>query len=148
MPPPIVGENEQRRSVHRTIDGNERAPLRKAFVAVKRAFRSFRRSIHMPDIRIDFRAKEPMKRSNEPVTCGVPFPKGMLFDDKTLGIFDAAGNPVPLHTRVLGKWSDRSARWGLCDWQATQSASGHFKLLATALPRAAVPPVTADANRC
>ena len=74
-----------------------------------------------PEIRIDLRSQHPMKRVDEPITCGVPFPKGILRDGAALRMFDAAGQPIPLQTRVLDKWSDGSARWVLCDWRATDS---------------------------
>jgi hypothetical protein len=77
----------------------------------------------MPEIRITLKANSSLIRRNEPVTCGVPFPKGMLFDDKTLGMFDEAGQQAPLQTRVLDKWSDGSARWVLCDWMSNGIAS-------------------------
>ena len=73
----------------------------------------------MSDIRIDLKASTSLERTNEPVTCGVPFPKGLLFDDQTLGMFDESGKQVPLQTSVLDKWPDGSARWVLCDWQAS-----------------------------
>ena len=73
----------------------------------------------MTEFRIELRAQTQLRRTNEPVTCGVPFPKGLLFDDQTLGMFDEARQQVPLQTRVLDKWSDGSVRWVLCDWQAT-----------------------------
>ena len=75
-----------------------------------------------PEIRIRLQANQPSKRVNEPITCGVPFPKGCLNSIQDLRIFDATGRSIPLQTNVLDRWSDGSPRWLLCDWQATTGA--------------------------
>lgn len=58
-----------------------------------------------------------------PVTCGVPFPRGLLTDPATLALTDRHGRPVPLQTRTLNKWPDGSVRWLLLDWQAEAGAA-------------------------
>jgi len=79
-------------------------------------------------IRIHLSSKLPSERRNEPITCGVPFPKGMLHDAARLRMFDAAGNPTGLQARILDRWSDGSARWVLCDWQVSQTGPGSCTL--------------------
>jgi hypothetical protein len=73
-----------------------------------------------------------------PVTCGVPFPRGMLTDPATLALTDSHGRPVPLQTRTLNAWSDGSVRWLLLDWRAEAGAAPYR--LAPGEP-AAAPPV-------
>jgi hypothetical protein len=67
-------------------------------------------------------------RRQEPLTTGVPFARGELPDVNQLRLFNEAGDQVPLQAEVLEKWSDGSARWVLCDWQATWQASAEFNL--------------------
>jgi hypothetical protein len=54
------------------------------------------------------------RRFAEPVTFGVPFPKGILASGTTLRLV-AGRESVPLQTRVLDHWSDGSIRWILID---------------------------------
>ncbi|WP_238537776.1 RIFT barrel domain-containing protein [Zavarzinella formosa] len=58
-------------------------------------------------------------RTAEPVTRGVPFPKGSLNRLDHLICKDPAGNVVPLQARGLERWGDGSWKWVLCDWKAT-----------------------------
>jgi hypothetical protein len=52
----------------------------------------------------------------QPVTRGVPFPRGALQDPQTLGLFDHAGAPIPLQTEPLARWPDGSVKWLLLDF--------------------------------
>jgi hypothetical protein len=52
----------------------------------------------------------------QPVTVGVPLPRGLLADAAGLGLLDAAGEPVPLQAAVTARWPDGSARWVLLDF--------------------------------
>ncbi len=56
-----------------------------------------------------------------PVTWGIPFGEGKLFDKGHVALTDAAGQPVPLQTQVLHKWPDGSIHWLLLDFQASQA---------------------------
>lgn len=52
-----------------------------------------------------------------PMTCGVPFPRGVLKDDRHIRLVDASGREIPLQTRVIGRWSRfGSIKWVLCDF--------------------------------
>ncbi len=57
---------------------------------------------------------EPCERRGEPVTVGVPWPRGVLRDDGYLACVGPEGE-VPLQTEVLDRWPDGSVRWVLCD---------------------------------
>ncbi|HVS37884.1 MAG TPA: hypothetical protein VMS17_20160 [Gemmataceae bacterium] len=73
-----------------------------------------------------------VERRREPVTCGIPWPRGMLNDPAHLQLHDQQGRPTPLQARTLDRWPDGSVRWSLLDWQA----DGH----GTAVYRVNVPP--------
>lgn len=69
-----------------------------------------------------------------PVTGGVPLPSGAAPRGSRFLLHNvAAGEPVPLQTRVLATWPDGSARWLLLDFLAQPPAGGaaHFVLSRT-----------------
>jgi hypothetical protein len=63
-------------------------------------------------------------RQGEPVTCGVPWPRGAVHDISRLGMTDATGGPVALQARPLDLWPDGSVRWALLTWLASTDAAG------------------------
>ena len=54
--------------------------------------------------------------AQQPVTVGVPFPRGVLRDDVSLSLLDSLGEPVPLQLNPLARWSDGSVKWMLLDF--------------------------------
>ncbi|TKB63188.1 MAG: hypothetical protein E8D47_13260 [Nitrospira sp.] len=58
-------------------------------------------------------------RIQEPVTVGIPLPKGECFDIHALGIRDQHGRCQPLQAQALARWSDTSLKWVLLDFQVT-----------------------------
>lgn len=70
-------------------------------------------------------------RMNEPVTVGIPFPKGLLYQSSKLVLHDARYALVPLQTRELAKWPDNSLKWVLLDFQASVEAKSirEFELI-------------------
>ncbi len=68
------------------------------------------------------------ERRREPVTCGVPWPRGLLPDLANLRLRDQEGRDVPLQARALNRWPDGSVRWSLLDWQADVRGSAAFRL--------------------
>lgn len=62
-------------------------------------------------------------RHNEPVTIGVPFPKGQLPENSSLYLIDQNGSPVVLQARPLTRWPDGSIKWLLCDFLANLPSS-------------------------
>ncbi len=66
-------------------------------------------------------------RVQEPVTVGVPLPKGACLDATSLRMRDQHGRPLPLQTQVLARWSDGSLKWVLLDFQATVEAYGEVR---------------------
>jgi len=52
-----------------------------------------------------------------PMTVGVPFPRGALFDEDHVRLVDDQGREVPLQTKVEAKWSRFGPiKWLLCDF--------------------------------
>lgn len=68
-----------------------------------------------------------IRRINEPVSAGVPFPQGMVKDPSCLMLRDIQGNSVPLQTQVLSTWSDGSVQWVLVDFFANLAAGEHVE---------------------
>jgi len=71
-------------------------------------------------------------RSADPVSIGVPVPRGLLKDTSRLCVLDAAGAKVPAQFEVLMHWwptpkypdAGKSIRWVLVDFQADVPAGG------------------------
>ena len=57
-------------------------------------------------------------RVNEPVTVGMPFPKGWVHNISTLALFNEEERRIPLQCQVLTQWSDKSIKWALLDFSA------------------------------
>ncbi len=76
--------------------------------------------------RLELRTGDPLGerrlRGAQPVTSGIPFPKGVLGSDSSLRLLDAQGNQVPLQTRTLARWHDGSLKWVLLDFQGAPGA--------------------------
>lgn len=72
-----------------------------------------------------------VNRVGEPVTVGVPFPKGLLSDKDRLYLFDTEDKPLPLQTQTLMTWPDHSMKWVLLDFPAdcspNSTSSYHLK---------------------
>ena len=58
-------------------------------------------------------------RCLEPVSVGLPLPRGMCRDCDSWGIERWDGSAAPFQAAVLDRWSDGSIRWALLDFQAT-----------------------------
>jgi hypothetical protein len=76
-------------------------------------------------------APDDVRRDAEPVTAGVPWPKGALQDTASLVLEDESGRPTPLQARALDRWPDGSVRWSLLDWQASASGTARYSLRAS-----------------
>lgn len=58
------------------------------------------------------------RRFNEPVSVGIPFPKGAVFDPECLSLADQNDQLFPLQAEALARWSDGSLKWVLLDFLA------------------------------
>ena len=54
--------------------------------------------------------------ARQPVTVGVPWPRGVVMDGLSLSLADPSGRNVPLQTSPLAHWSDASVQWLLVDF--------------------------------
>src|SRR5689334_13059769 len=65
-------------------------------------------------------------RSAEPVTVGLPFPRGLARDISEVALYRSDA-PVRVQGRVLDRWPDGSLRWALLDFQADAGTSDLFQ---------------------
>ncbi len=79
------------------------------------------------DIELHVTAAGPQRRG-EPVTCGIPWPRGVLGDLSRLRLRDAQGARRRLQAQALDRWPDGSVRWSLLDWQADVRGSAVYRL--------------------
>lgn len=68
-------------------------------------------------------------RESEPVTLGVPMPKGALAADQQLCLSDPVAGDLTIQTAPLAYWSDGSIKWLLLDFQARVAAGEIKKVL-------------------
>jgi hypothetical protein len=62
-------------------------------------------------------------RIAEPVSCGLPFSRGVLSEPYQLSLIDQrCQQRLPLQVEALDYWADGSVRWALLDFQATVAA--------------------------
>jgi hypothetical protein len=86
-----------------------------------------------------------IRRIHEPVTVGVPLPKGIVFDPLGLTLFDQHDRPRELQVQILARWFDDSIKWALLDFFADvepkASAEYCLKYCSTPHPAASNMPV-------
>jgi exo-rhamnogalacturonan lyase-like protein len=71
------------------------------------------------DISLIVEERAGIERVDEPVTVGLPFPRGVVSDSALLTLWDARGGQLFLQAQPLSHWSDGSVRWMLLDFQAS-----------------------------
>jgi hypothetical protein len=59
-----------------------------------------------------------VRRVNEPVTVGIPLPKGRVFDSVKMALYNSSNERIALQSAVLAHWSDGSVQWILLDFLA------------------------------
>ena len=69
------------------------------------------------DIHLARRPGPALMRGLEPVTVGIPLPRGAAMDSDDFTLWDPLGHQVPAEAHVLDRWSDESIRWLLLDAQ-------------------------------
>jgi hypothetical protein len=62
--------------------------------------------------------------SPQPVTAGVPFPRGALAGAGAVRLCDAEGREVPVQALPLARWPDGSVRWLLLDFLLPAGPAG------------------------
>ena len=76
------------------------------------------------EIRIVTVERSDIARSREPISIGIPFPKGALFNPLDMVLTDIEHRICPSYITVLSRWSDGSVRWGLLDCQPSVEGKG------------------------
>src|SRR5439155_2426403 len=62
-------------------------------------------------------------RVNEPVTVGMPFPQGTVWESAGLRLWDMTGRECPVQVRPSAQWIDGSVKWALLDFRADVEAN-------------------------
>jgi hypothetical protein len=80
-------------------------------------------------------------RKNEPVSFGIPFPRGLTRDSSSLSLFNLAGRECPIQAQPLARWPDGSFKWVLLDFAATVNANTNasYQLRYSTASRSTVP---------
>jgi YetA-like protein len=63
-------------------------------------------------------------KSVQPVTVGIPFPRGILTDLTSVRLHDPSGQSVAVQGTSLAHWSDGSVKWLLLDFLTTPESVG------------------------
>lgn len=69
-------------------------------------------------VTIRLHAERPVRRSREPVTIGLPWPKGVIRNENDFRLTGASESEL-LQAHCLDRWADGSIRWCLFDFFAT-----------------------------
>jgi hypothetical protein len=71
-----------------------------------------------------------IQRINEPVTVGIPLPKGQVFDPTQMALYNVCDERIPTQSEVLARWSDGSVQWVLLDFlvNATPKTTAAYTL--------------------
>jgi hypothetical protein len=80
--------------------------------------------------RLPIHVTEPsgVSRDAWPVTTGVPLPKGVIVSADQCRLTDETGHELPLQSRTLAHWPDKSVKWLLLDFQLTLKANEQRRL--------------------
>jgi hypothetical protein len=92
------------------------------------------------EIRVPITVEERVgvARTAEPVTCGVPFPKGAVKPNSAMALLDADGNAVRAAVTPICSWHpDTSVKWVHVDFVASVPAKGKTTYTLVASPRTA-----------
>ena len=89
------------------------------------------------DLTVRFARMQGRLTAREPITLGVPFPRGAVRDTARLTLADRNGDPVPMDAIVTERWPDGSVRWALVDFVASSAGLHHarYRLSLDGTPR-------------
>ncbi len=79
----------------------------------------------------------------QPITVGLPLPRGTLWEPRSLRLEDAAGNAVPVQAEALARWPDGSVRWLLTDFLLGPVPAGRHSWALRAGDEVPLPPAPA-----
>ncbi len=77
------------------------------------------------EIKLTVEERLGVARVNEPITSGIPLPKGAIEDPRAFRLVDSAGKVVPAHLGVATRWwPGKSIKWLHVDFAASVPANG------------------------
>src|SRR5271165_5554594 len=79
-------------------------------------------------VQIELESPDRTPRQHEPVSCGIPWPRGILREVAQLSLLNQEGEIVRLQARALEHWPDGSVRWALLDWQAVVETKTSYRV--------------------
>jgi hypothetical protein len=88
-----------------------------------------------------------LRRLGEPVTVGVPMPRGACVDTNGWVLRAGDGTPMTMQADVLDRWSDGSVRWALIDFLASVDREDTPFELTAGRGETVARPVSVDAGR-
>lgn len=95
-----------------------------------------------PGVTVPFQIRRKCSFSSfQPISLGVPFPKGQITESSAFQFLDGQGRPVTLQTRPLAHWSDGSIQWLLLDFLLHPTANDSTTWNLTSAPDQATPRV-------
>ena len=65
------------------------------------------------------REQSGVRRIQEPITMGIPFPKGLVSDSSALAMYTENDEAIPLQAQVTARWGDQTIQWALLDFLAS-----------------------------
>lgn len=83
----------------------------------------------MNEIRVSVRETAGVERIREPVSFGIPFPKGEIAEKTLLRVTGEKGGNLPFDCKVLRRWEDGSFNWVLFDTQLTLGPGASLTLI-------------------
>jgi len=86
----------------------------------------------------------------QPVTAGIPFPRGWLQSDSPLSLWDANDTRIPIRTFSIAHWGDGSIQWLLVEFLLRPGITGHqrWHLKKGSFPGPNRPPQPRDFLEC
>lgn len=65
---------------------------------------------------LSFQERLGIRRIQEPICIGVPFPQGVVPVTSNIAVLDGNGKGVSCQTQILSSWADESAKWVLVEF--------------------------------
>jgi hypothetical protein len=93
------------------------------------------------EIRLSRSGGSRLRRRLEPVTFGIPLPRGAASRTDAFSLTDSTGRQMPCDVRALDRWADESIRWLLVDAQVDNDAEATPQYLLQHRPAPAGPGV-------
>ena len=133
MPTPIVRKDNEGRLAGGRFGHTRSSMLPFPSAGEGLGVRGFSSSMTQPlSCTLRFKSRETPIRRGEPVTVGLPWPKGAVTDEQHFCLLAPDGTPQTLQTKVLDRWADGSVRWCLFDFLVkVDGKDDEYRIVAT-----------------